>query len=160
MCHRNMESCVTGTLRHEPQEHSHKSQEHGVMYHRNTESWACRAGWTGSPRQISPGRTNLFLVIISTWAYLDVVVGLLHPRHGEQDLVELHPAPHLATLLAQHLAPHQLLHVPINHDARAHLHMGVRQKQMSLEFANLGARKWVLRTTLGRVSSMANDMCL
>ena len=80
-------------------------------------------------------------------------MGLLHPRHGEQDLAELHPAPHLATLLAQHLAPHQLfqgpLHVPITHDARAHLHMGVRQKQMSLEFANLEAGKVVLRITLG-----------
>ena len=120
------------------------------MRHSNTWTWsqsrcwrasglgrACHAGWTGSPRRTSPGRTNLFLVIISAWAYLDVVVGLLHPRHGKQDLAELHPAPHLATLLAQHLAPHQLfhgpLHVPINHDARAHLHMGVRQKQMSLE---------------------------
>ena len=62
-------------------------------------------------------------------------MGLLHPRHGEQDLVELHPALHLAYLLAKHLAPQQLLHVPINHDARAHLHMGVRKKQMSLEQA-------------------------
>ena len=60
--------------------------------HRCTEVWRCqaggqrrcwralglgrafRAGWTGRAPQTSPGRTNLFLVIISTWTYLDVVV--------------------------------------------------------------------------------------
>ena len=54
--------------------------------HRCTEIWRCQAGgqrrcWRAlglgrafRAAQTSPGRTNLFLVIISTWTYLDVVV--------------------------------------------------------------------------------------